>query len=119
MILGWIFVRPIPLPIQNGVNTVEDGSSPRRSSFEGASDSATRLLPDGEFGYDETYVRSPKQRARGVSITSYGEVGTSTPSENELPDISGKELFMNPRFWLLFSITSLRESPNIRHKSGH
>lgn len=126
MVLGWLFIRPIPLPIPNGASTLEGGipaprhaTSARRSYFEGSDDSGTRLLPDNELDYDETYVRSPRQHARAVSVASCGEVGTSVLPENELPNISGKELFMSLNFWLLFSITSLRESLNVRHISGY
>ena len=117
MILGWLFVRPIPLPTPDGVNTLEDApypasSSTRRAYFERSDDSSMRLLPDNEPDHDETYVQSPKQHARTVSITGCGAVGVGVLSENEPPDVHGKELFMSPKFWLLFSITSLRESPN-------
>ena len=122
MILGWFFVRPIPLPTPNGANVVEGGipaprptSSTRRSYFERGDDSITRLLPDNEFDLDESYVQSPKHHARTVSIANCGEVGISALSEDELPDISGKELLTSLNFWLLFSITSLRESLNIRY----
>lgn len=114
MILGWFFVRPIPLPTPNGVNAIEGGvpvprSATRRSYFDGGDESVTRLLPDNELDLDESYVRSPRQHARTVSVASCGEVGVSALSENEQPDISGKELLTSPNFWLLFSITSLRE----------
>jgi len=122
MILGWFFVRPIPLPTPYGVNAIEGGvsaprptSSTRRSYFERGDDSDTRLLPDNELDLDESYVQSPRHHARTVSIASCGEVGISVLSENELPDISGKELLTSLNFWLLFSITSLRESLNIRY----
>ena len=121
MILGWFFVRPIPLPTPYGVNTIEGGvsaprpTSTRRSYFERGNDSDMRLLPDNELDLDESYVQSPRQHARTVSIASCGEVGISVLSENELPDISGKELLTNLNFWLLFSITSLRESLSIRY----
>ena len=119
MILGWFFVRPIPLPSPNSANTLEGGApAPRRNSsalrsyFERGDNSDARLLPDNELGYDETYVQPSRQHARTVSVASCGEVGTGL-LENELPDISGKELFMSSEFWLLFSITSLCESTNV------
>lgn len=119
MILGWLFIRPIPPPTSDSVNTPEGAiQAPRPTSsrvyFERSDDSATRLLPENELEYDETYVQSPRRHTRTMSVASCGEVGTGDFSENEQPNVSGKELFMSPRFWLLFSITSLRESPNIR-----
>ena len=118
MILGWIFVRPIPLPVPDGVNTLEDAvpaphptSSTRRSYFGRGDGSRARLLPDNELDRNnKTYVRPPRQHARSVSMASCGEVGVGALSKNELPDIGGKELFMSSRFWLLFSIQSLCES---------
>lgn len=116
MILGWFFVRPIPFSTPNDVDTPENGlpaqrtaSSPWRSYLERGGDSGTRLLPDNEFDYDENYVRSPRQHARVVSIASCGELVTTANSEDELPDINGKELLINPEFWLLFTIMSLCE----------
>ena len=90
-------------------------NSTRRSYFEGGDDSITRLLPDNELDLDESYVQSPRQRARTMSVASCGEIGLGALSENELPDISGKELLMSLNFWLLFSITSLCESLSIRY----
>jgi len=81
----------------------------RRSYFEGGDESVTRLLPDNELDLDESYVRSPRQHTRTVSVASCGEVGVSGLSENGPPDINGKELLTSPNFWLLFSITSLCE----------
>ena len=105
----------------DGANIVKDEvlpsrrtSSAQRIYFEGGDDNATRLLPENELDVDESYVQSPRQYARTVSVASCGEVGISAFSENELPDISGKELFTSPKFWLLFSITSLRKSQNMR-----
>ena len=118
MILGWIFVRPIPFPVPDGVNTLEGAvpaphptSSTRRSYFERGDGSDARLLPDNELDRDnKTYVQLPRQHAQAMSIASCGEVGISALSKNELPDIGGKELFMSSRFWLLFSLQSLCES---------
>lgn len=76
------------------------------------------MLPEDEFDLDESYVQSPTRHARTVSVTSCGEVGVGALSGNEQPDISGKELLVNLDFWLLFSITSLCESPVIRHEAG-
>lgn len=47
-----------------------------------------------------------------MSIASCGEVVTNALLEDGQPDISGKQLLMNLDFWLLFTIMSLRESPN-------
>jgi hypothetical protein len=119
MVLGWFFVRPIPLPAPSGVNTLENGlpaprspSSPWRSYFERGDDSGTRLLPDNELDNGENYVRSPRRHARAVSIASCGEVVASAHPEDEQPDISGRELLTNIDFLLLFTVMSLRESPD-------
>ena len=119
MILGWLFIRPIPPPTSDDVNAPEGAiQAPRPTSsrvyFERSDDSATWLLPENELGYDETYVQSPRRHTRTLSVASCGEVGTGVLPENQQPDVSGKELFMSPKFWLLFSITSLRELPSIR-----
>ena len=115
MILGWLFIRPIPPLTSDGVNTAEGAiPAPRPTYFGRGEDSSMRLLPEDEFDCEETYVQSPRQHTRTLSVASCGEVGTGVLSENEQPDVSGKELFMNHKFWLLFSITSLRELPNIR-----
>ena len=102
---------------------VEDGTpalrpTSHRSYFERDGDSDTRLLPENEFDLDESYVQSPTRHARTVSVTSCGEVGVGALSDNGLADISGKELLVNLDFWLLFSITSLRELLVIRHKAS-
>jgi len=115
MILGWLFICPIPPPTSDGVNTPEGAiPAPRPTYFGRSDDSAMRLLPENELDYDETYVQSPRRHTRTLSVASCGEVGTGVLSENEQPDVSGKELFMSHKFWLLFSITSLRELSNIR-----
>lgn len=119
MVLGWFFVRPIPLPTPGGANSIEN--APRDSSFwrsylERGDDSGTRLLHDSELDQEQTYVRSPRHRARAVSIASCGEVISNALSEDEQPDISGKELLINFDFWLLFTIMSLRESPNTSYR---
>lgn len=119
MALGWFFVRPIPLPTLNGVNDFEnrlpsspDTSSPWRSYLERGDDSGTRLLPDDELDHEENHVRSQKRHARAVSIASCGEVITDALADDNLPDISGKELLVTLDFWLLFTIMSLCESPD-------
>lgn len=108
MILGWVLVRPIPLP----TSTSRTPSSPWRSYLENGDGSNARLLPDNE--HEGSYVRSPKRRARAVSIASCGEVVASGLPGDELPDVSGKKLLMNYDFWLLFTIMSLCESPDTR-----
>lgn len=114
MILGWLFIRPIPLPTPSDTNTENDGRASRtappwRSYLERGDESDTRLLPDNELEYDESYVRPPRH-ARAVSMGSCAEVIALPHSESELPDISGRQLLMNRDFWLLFTILALRES---------
>ena len=113
MVLGWFFVRPIPLPAPSGADTLGNGptSSHWRSYLERGDGSGTRLLPDNELDYEENYVRPTRKHTRAVSIASCGEVVATAHSGDEQPDISGKELLINPDFWLLFTIMSLCESP--------
>lgn len=116
MILGWVFVRPIPLPTSGGGDTLENGTlsqrpnvSTWRSYLQRGDDSDMRLLPDGELDHDEGYVWSLGGHARAVSMASCGEVVAGSLSDNEAPDLSGKELLTSLDFWLLFTIMSLRE----------
>ena len=123
MILGWLFIRPVPPPTSEGTTTLEGAipaSRPNsRAYFERGDDSATRLLPDNEFDYDETFIQSPRLHTRTLSVASCGEVGTGVLSEIEQPDVSGKELFTSLKFWLLFSITSLCEFQTYVTYNGH
>ena len=118
MVLGWFFVHPIPLPAPGGLGAPRTPSSPWRSYLERGDGSGTRLLPDNELDCEENYVRTPTRHARAVSMASCGEVVTAALSEDEEPDISGKELLINLDFWLLFTIMSLRESPSMPQKVG-
>lgn len=110
MILGWLFIRPIPLPTSSNTNAGNDGRASRTATWgsylERGDDSDTHLLPDNELDYDESYVR-PSRHARAVSIGSCAEVIGVPHPESELPDISGRELLMNRDFLLLFVILAL------------
>ncbi|TFK35096.1 major facilitator superfamily domain-containing protein [Crucibulum laeve] len=137
MLLGIFFVRPIPLPPNEGPNTLEQGA---RTHGRGASasalerdDSQARLLdhdalgdrtplagedspPLSGYSQDEHALElspssSPEQhRRRSLSSSSRRSMSVAealSHGEEDTPNIYGRRLFFSGDFWLLFSILSI------------
>ena len=119
MLLGFLFVRPVPLPEQASSRSLEDGDGVREPvllpALQHHSHSRTPLL--NEDSIKDRYIRT--------DITTDGEYPNSVGGVTEAIlsvqvsgqkhstplDIHGKALLSNFDFWLLFVISSLRMFP--------
>ncbi|TFY80895.1 hypothetical protein EWM64_g3108 [Hericium alpestre] len=136
MILGFFFVRPIPLPSRSSVYAIESGrggseyervsTSEPHSSFNKMNSSSTHLLAEPEDGGDEegdqsssnTLVPSTNGGVQLSPSTSYDvfrarnvtsdSQGSSLPEKTgRIHDISGRALWTAGDFWLLFCTNML------------
>jgi hypothetical protein len=125
MILGYFFVRPIPLPEENPNH--EGYSEASSSSYDQHNNSHTPLLNhdnisgqddnDAQIGADLELSSSPRSQNSDISrpIPSHG-----TPTTLDmLPNIYGKKLWCSSNFWLLFSILSIRAFTSLFTISTH
>ena len=115
MLLGFLVVRPVPLPEQGG-SLLEDGDDVREPALSALlpglqhrDHSRTPLLKDDSI--KDRYVRT--------DITTEGEYSNSVgvmeatrsvygQKHSAPPNIHGKALLNNLNFWLLLSISSMR-----------
>jgi hypothetical protein len=109
MIVGFFFVRPIPLPPSEPLHTLEHGEP----AFSGLN-SHTPLLSDSEE--EETSRGSDVELSSpgGAALThrrNRSRNAARLSNQEESVDISGKALWLSVDFWILFSILALRKSP--------
>ena len=111
MLLGFFFVRPVPLPVQ-GCSQLEDGDDirePISPALQHHDHSGTPLLNDNSI--INRYVRI----TNGDNSNSVGgdmETTRSVCQKLSTPlNVHGKALLSNLDFWLLFSISSMRTFP--------
>ena len=108
MILGFFFVRPVPLPeeeLNHEVNSVTSSSTYDQSY--------TPLL-----NYDP-HINEQGDDGAGIELTPSSHRETYRGSLNRgetmafdmLPNIHGKKLWCSSDFWLLFGILSIRMLP--------
>lgn len=132
MILGFFFVRPIPLPPSELVHGLEHGRVDVRhdeatavnssSIFQSIDDSQTRLLNDDESEETSSKIlsnppadQSPDSLA-SLELSPTRSSRSSRPSISRaaktlhegLPNIFGMQLWCTVDFWLLFTILSIR-----------
>ena len=110
MVLGFFFVRPVPLP-EEELNR-EDYSVTSSSAYDQRNGSYTPLLdydPHGnEQDDDDARIElSPSSRSQSRE-TSRGILSRgATMAFDMLPNIYGKKLWCSSDFWLLFGILSI------------
>ena len=108
MILGFFFVRPVPLP-EEELNH-ENNSVTSSSAYD---QSYTPLL-----NYDP-HINEQGDDGAGIELTPSSHRETYRGSLNRgetmafdmLPNIHGKKLWCSSDFWLLFGILSIRMLP--------
>ena len=115
MLLGFLFVRPVPLPeqgdsqLEGGDDDPEPAHSPALQHHD---HSRTPLLNDDSIKY--RYVRTDIA-TNGESSNSVRGVVEATRSVSQMLskplNIHGKALLSNLDFWLLFTISSMRMFP--------
>ena len=113
MFLGFLFVRPIPLPVQwsSQLEDADDVREPTLSrTFQHYNHTRTPLLNDDSI--KNRYVRTDITN-NGENSYSVGGVIESTRSvvgqKLSMPlNVHGKALLSNLDFWLLLGISSMR-----------
>ena len=116
MIVGFFFVRPVPLPEEEINREVHLEAS--SSAYEQRNSSHTPLLYhdphiNGQDDDDDARIGvelSPTSRSQ-ISETSrsIGRIGRIAVMALEMPpNVYGKKLWCSGDFWLLFSILSIR-----------
>ena len=110
MVLGFFFVRPIPLPDKASSQPLGDGDVVRDANHS----STTPLingLKDRHPHYTRTDIDTP---GPGEYSNSAGANDTEVAYPNQISgtkttlDVHGKALFYSLDFWLLFSIYAMR-----------
>jgi hypothetical protein len=106
MILGFFFVRPVPLPEEklNREVYLETNSSAFDSEQRNSTDSGTPLLNHDQDDGDAQ--PNPSLRSQ-ICRRSTTRGGAAMPLDM-LPNVYGKRLWCSSDFWLLFSIHSIR-----------
>ncbi|GLB33202.1 putative MFS general substrate transporter [Lyophyllum shimeji] len=92
MIIGYFFIRPIPLPPTDPVAGVEQGGSRSESDALNHEDSENHAL----LASEEDLPIAPVQLSRRAAL-----------SQGLLPNVYGRKLWTSKDFWLLFTILSL------------
>ena len=135
MIMGFFLVRPIPLPVQEGYDLVDDEEVAARAVEEDDPDMLDEVLQRHSRSHthllDHDFVDGPHPhyvRRGRVEEAVQSDVGGEDVSEDAtvtsprvrslsrgaalvfdaLPNLHGKKLFKSADFWLLFSILSIR-----------
>ena len=115
MLLGLIFVRPVPLLEQARSQTSEDGDDVREPALspplQHHNHSRTPLLNDDSIKnrYTRTDITTDGEHSNSV-----GEAARSVHSgqKHSTPlNVHGKALLINLEFWLLFIIAAMRMFP--------
>jgi hypothetical protein len=125
MILGLLFIRPIPPPNPDGFQVLEYGELATDDTDENPS-SHTALLSDQPFDHrqeDSNFVvpatvndnvqLSPtvghtRHRSLRSDRLNFGDSGVRVLVD--APNVSGRALFATLNFWLLLAIVSIRKS---------
>lgn len=118
MILGLLFIRPVPFPetersssLESGENEVSGTDSPS-AIFARENTSRTHLLAEADEGTSEDGQPSPssayRRRGSQAGRIGFGESGKLLADGSN--NLSGRAMFATFDFWLLFTIMSLRTS---------
>ena len=118
MLLGFLFVRPVPLPEQ-GSSQLEDGDDVQEPALSPAlqhrNHSRTPLLNDGSVKdrYVRTDITTDGEYSNSVGgVTEVTRSAQVSSQKHSIPvNVHGKALLSNLDFWLLFSISSMRTFP--------
>ena len=118
MLLGFFFVRPVPLPeekssqLEDGDDVQEPAHSP---GLQHRNHSQTPLLNDdsNKKSYARTDFSTDGEHSNSVGgVTEVNRsVQVSSQKHNAPLNVHGKALLCNLDFWLLFCITSMRMFP--------
>ena len=115
MILGFFFVRPIPLP-EEEINR-EVYSEASSSAYEQRNSTHTPLLyhdphiNEQDDDDDDTRIGvelSPTSRSQSRETSRRSLSRGAAMTLDLLPNVHGKKLWCSSDFWLLFSILSIR-----------
>jgi hypothetical protein len=115
MILGFFFVRPVPLP-EEELNR-EVYSETNSSAYEQRNSSYTPLLNphiNGQDDNDDTRTGvelSPTLRSQNCETSSRNLSRGAAMAPGMLPNVHGKKLWCSSDFWLLCGIVSIRTFP--------
>ena len=117
MVLGFFFVRPIPLPDKASSQPLGDGDVVRDAllpALEHHNHSSTTPLINGLKDRHPHYTRSTDIDTHGEYSNSAGanDVEVAYPNQTSgrktTLDVHGKALFYSLDFWLLFGIYAMR-----------
>ena len=120
MLLGFIFVRPVPpLPERASSQSLEDGDDVREPALLPApqhhNHSRTPLLNDGSIKdrYIHTDITTDGECSNSVGgvVEATHSVQVSVQKHSTTLNVHGKALLRNSNFWLLFGINSMRMFP--------
>ena len=116
MLLGLIFVRPVPLLEQARSQTLEDGDDVREPALlpalEHHNHSRTPLLNDDSIKnrYTRTGITTDGEHSNSVGEAARS-VQISGQKHSAPLNVHGKALLSNLEFWLLFIIAAMRMFP--------
>jgi hypothetical protein len=119
MLLGFFFVRPVPLPEQASSQSLEDGDDVRDPALLPAlrhhNHSRTPLLNDdsNKDRYVPTAITTDGEHSNSVGgVTETTRSAQVSGQMHNTPlNVHGKALLSNFDFWLLFIIHSMRMFP--------
>ena len=118
MLLGFLFVRPVPLSEQASSQSLEGGDDVREPALSPAlqhhNDSRTPLLNDDsvEDRYIRTDITTDGEYPNPVGGVVEATCFVSGQKHSTPLNVHGKALLSNLEFWLLFSIASMRMFPS-------
>ena len=106
MILGFFFVRPVPLPLPEDREVYSETSS---SAYEqrNSTSSRTPLLNHDISGQDDDDAQ-PSLRSRHRETSRRSLSRGAAMALDLLPNVYGKRLWCSSDFWMLFGIHSIR-----------
>jgi hypothetical protein len=116
MILGFFFVRPVPLPEEEELNR-DVYSETNSSGYEQLNNSYTPLLDphiNGQDDNDDTRMRvelSPTLRSPNCETSGQNLSRGAAGASDMLPNVHGMKLWCSGDFWLLCGIVSIRTFP--------
>ena len=115
MLLGFLVVRPVPLPEQASSQSLEDGDDIREPALSPAlqhhNHSRTPLLNNDSIKgrYVRNDITTDGEYSNSVRVMEAARsVQVSGQKHNTPLNVHGKALLSNLDFWLLFTISSMR-----------
>ena len=118
MLLGFLFVRPVPIPEQTSSQSLENGEDVQEPALLPAlqhhNHSRTPLLNDDSIKnrYIRTDITTDGEYPYSVGVTEATRSVQVSGQKHGTPlNVHGKALLSSFDFWLLFTISSMRMSP--------